>query len=327
MVECCVVGAVCIQPKSTTDAHEMKTFAWLVQETPVPNQPHPPPRSLHPTSFHVLFVSAVVHHHSPRPFHSVPMGRPSSTPSRMLRRVFGVNGRVSHELLKKASSSSLVAAPDATSSIAAATAAAIAAGPTSLIVSASEAAAAPLPFLEVRGCTPIGPKSSRFEINLGQQLVHPSSLEWLVSFVGPAVQRVRRGSHSSSLLSSGDSRRALSGSVGVGVGSGGGGTVGGADGSGKPTLQFRLYTLHRSDAEWLTLGQREGHLMGGGVQVRVGITFGAVWSNMSGPGVALHCTRTSLTMVVVRRAALRKNCLAQEVYGWSTCGGIRQTHI
>lgn len=35
----------------------------------------------------------------------------------------------------------------------------------------------------------------------------------------------------------------------------------------KVALKFRLYTLHTSDAEWLTLGQREGELMEGEVQV------------------------------------------------------------
>lgn len=149
---------------------------------------------------------------------------------------------------------------DAVSSIAAATAAAIAAGPLSLVASASEAAAAaPLPLLEVRGCTPIGPRSSRFEINVGQQLAQASSYEWHVVLIAPAAHRVRRGSHSSSLSGSGDSRRVVSG--------GGGGAVAGVDGAARPALKFRLYTLHKSDAEWLTLGQREGQLMRGGEQV------------------------------------------------------------
>lgn len=152
-------------------------------------------------------------------------------------------------------------AADVSSAIAAATAAAIAAGPLPLGSSTSEAtSASPLPLLEVRGCTPIGRKSSRFEINLGQQLAHPSSLEWQVSLVWPAAQRMRRGSYSSSLLGGGDNRRILS--------SGGGAAGVGVEASAKPALRFRLYTLHKSDAEWLTLGgQREGQLLEGGVQV------------------------------------------------------------
>lgn len=161
------------------------------------------------------------------------------------------------EQLPKVASKS---AADVKSAIAAATAAAIAAGPLPLGSSTSEATtASPLPLLEVRGCTPIGRKSSRFEINLGQQLAHPSSLEWQVSLVWPAAQRMRRGSYSSSLLGSGDNRRMLSSGGGAGVG---------VEASAKPALRFRLDTLHKSDAEWLTLGgKREGQLLEGGVQV------------------------------------------------------------
>lgn len=158
--------------------------------------------------------------------------------------------------------------PISSSAIAAATAAAIAAGPLALGSSASDASAGgrgtPLPLLEVRGCTPIGPKSSRFEINLGQQLAHPSSLEWQVSLMWPAVQRVRRGSQPSSLLGGGDGSGGGGGSTGRRMGPGAGGT-----GAANPPLKFRLYTLHTSDAKWLTLGgQREGQLAEGGSQVR-----------------------------------------------------------
>lgn len=164
------------------------------------------------------------------------------------------------------------------SAIAAATAAAIAAGPLALGSSASDASAGgsgvPLPLLEVRGCTPIGPKSSRFEINLGQQLAHPSSLEWQVSLMWPAVQRVRRGSQPSSLLGGGGgdggggSRRMGSGAGGTGRGAAAAAAAAAAAVA-KPPLKFRLYTLHTSDAKWLTLGgQREGQLLEGGSQVR-----------------------------------------------------------
>ena len=165
--------------------------------------------------------------------------------------------------------------PYSSSAIAAATAAAIAAGPLALGSSASDASAgggsgAPLPLLEVRGCTPIGPKSSRFEINLGQQLAHPSSLEWQVSLMWPAIQRVRRGSQSSSLLGGGDGTggsRRMGGSAAGGTGRGGAAAAAAA--VAKPPLKFRLYTLHTSDAKWLTLGgQREGQLSEGGSQVR-----------------------------------------------------------
>lgn len=174
------------------------------------------------------------------------------------------------------------------SAIAAATAAAIAAGPLKLGASASDAsegsgqgASPPLPLLEVRGCTPIGQTGSRFEINLGQQLAHSSSLEWQVSLMWPATRRVRRVSHSSSLLgAAGDgagvggissgggssSRRIVSGGGGS---SGRGGVTAAVAAAVKPILKFQLYTLHTSDAEWLTLGgQREGELTEGGVQVK-----------------------------------------------------------
>lgn len=87
-----------------------------------------------------------------------------------------------------------------------------------------------------------------------------------MSLIGPAAQRVRRGSYSSSLLGSGDSRRISS------SGSSGGGSRSGIDGErgATPPLKFRLYTLHSSDAEWLTLGgQREGQLLEGEVQVKI----------------------------------------------------------
>lgn len=183
--------------------------------------------------------------------------------------------------------------------IAAATAAAIAAGPLKLGASASDfegsGTGAALPLLEMRGCTPIGNKSSRFEINLGQQLAHLSSLEWQVSLMWPAARRVRRASHSPSLLGAAGDGAGVGG-VSSGSGSGGGGGVGGGGGSSsnsrrtvsggggssgrggvaaaaaapavKPVLVFRLYTLHTSDAEWLTLGgQREGELVEGEVRV------------------------------------------------------------
>ncbi|CAM9717041.1 unnamed protein product, partial [Discosporangium mesarthrocarpum] len=70
-----------------------------------------------------------------------------------------------------------------------------------------------LPQIELRGCTPIGKDSSRYEINLGQQLAHPSSIEWGASL---------------GLLPC--------------------------------PLEYRLYTLHGADAEWLTLGHKEGVL-------------------------------------------------------------------
>lgn len=180
----------------------------------------------------------------------------SLTAGRASKNASGTATGADHPLPKVASKS----AADVSSAIAAATAAAIAAGPLPLGSSTSEATtASPLPLLEVRGCTPIGRKSSRFEINLGQQLAHPSSLEWQVSLVWPAAQRMRRGSYSSSLLGAGDNRRILSSGGGAGVG---------VESSAKPALKFRLYTLHKSDAEWLTLGgQREGQLLEGGVQV------------------------------------------------------------
>lgn len=165
--------------------------------------------------------------------------------------------------------------PSPQSAIARATAAAIAAGPLALGATSSDAsmgkATAPaLPLLEVRGCTPIDPKSSRFEINLGQQLAHASSLEWQVSLMWPVAQRVRRASYSS-LLSTvegggGNSgRRIVSG---AGVPLKGGAAAAAAAAALKPALKFQLYTLHKSDAKWLTLGgRREGELVEGEIQV------------------------------------------------------------
>lgn len=172
---------------------------------------------------------------------------------------------------KASAAAESTAGPYSSSAIAAATAAAIAAGPLALRSSASDASGggsgAPLPLLEVRGCTPIGPKSSRFEINLGQQLAHPSSLEWQVSLMWPAIQRVRRASQSSSLLGGGDGSGGVVGSRRMGPGGSGAGR-GGATVAAKSPLKFRLYTLHTSDAKWLTLGgQREGQLLEGGSEV------------------------------------------------------------
>lgn len=171
--------------------------------------------------------------------------------------------------------------PSSSSAIALATAAAIAAGPLALGASSAAAGntvsvggggggaiAAPLPLLEVRGCTPIGLKSNRFEINLGQQLAHPSSLEWPVFLMWPAAHRLRRGSNSSSMY--GDGGGGGGGSGGRRIVSGGGGLgKGPTAGVGKAAIKFKLYTLHTSDAEWLTLGgPREGQLREGGCQVK-----------------------------------------------------------
>jgi hypothetical protein len=38
-----------------------------------------------------------------------------------------------------------------------------------------------LAVLELRGCTPITSDASRFEINMGQQLVNSGSVEWQVT--------------------------------------------------------------------------------------------------------------------------------------------------
>ncbi|CAM9517424.1 unnamed protein product, partial [Pylaiella littoralis] len=120
------------------------------------------------------------------------------------------------------------------SAIAAATAAAIAAGPLKLGASASDfegsGTGAALPLLEMRGCTPIGNKSSRFEINLGQQLAHLSSLEWQVSLMWPAARRVRRASHSPSLLGAAGDGAGVGG-ISSGSSSGGGGGGGGGSSS------------------------------------------------------------------------------------------------
>lgn len=175
---------------------------------------------------------------------------------------------------------------EAAASIAAATAAAIAAGPLSLVASASEAAAIiPMACLEVRGCTPVGSTASLFEINLGQQLVCLSSLEWPISLMGPPVQRVRRGSNSSSLLSIGENRRILLGSGGTWLGAGGSSGVRRPD---RLSLKFRLSTLHTSDAEWLTLGQREGQLIEGAIQVSARHTWTSLDFDRVGSVVSIY---------------------------------------
>lgn len=152
---------------------------------------------------------------------------------------------------------------DTSATFAAATAAAIAAGPSALVASVSDMSTlpppAPLPRLELRGCTPtggVGDKSSRFEINLGQQIRDPSSLEWEVTLVRPVTHWLRRGSPCSGFGT--DSWRVVHGVRGSGARGGRGGAP----------LQFRLYTLHRSDAEWLTLGRQGGQLMEAETQVR-----------------------------------------------------------
>lgn len=147
---------------------------------------------------------------------------------------------------------------------AAATAAAIAAGPHALVPSWSDASmlSSLLPRLELRGCTPIGPRSSRFELNLGQQIAHPSSIDWEVSVIRPPAPWSRRGSPSA-LYPAAENWRVVQG-LAMGGRSGGGVSgkgVGVPARSRRPPLDFRLYTLHQSDAEWLTLGQKEGQLL------------------------------------------------------------------
>lgn len=222
-------------------------------------------------------------------------------------------------LAAEATSSKTVAGALTGGKLAAATAAAIAAGPSAIVPSASEVVAAgmmsgglpaaALPRLELRGCTPIGPKSSRFEINLGQQIAHPSSLEWEVSLVRPAAQWVRRASHSSMLPGSGrvggrggaDNWRGLERKV-AGVGAGVG-----AGGAGKTPLDFRLYTLHTSDAEWLTLGHKDGQLKEAEVQASCACCFTGSFSYCQHFDCRENCFRPAWAR---EKARLKRNARA-----------------
>lgn len=97
--------------------------------------------------------------------------------------------------------------------------------------------------------------SSRFKINLGQQVTLPSSLEWEISLVRPRTHWFRRGSPS---VLTGESWRLVQGIRGSGM----------RRTCGRVPVDYRLRTLHTSDAEWLTLGRKEGQLMEAEVEVR-----------------------------------------------------------